>query len=261
MILYDIGQVETLVNKYQELGDTLFEKSTSPIQVDHSYARSRNGAVAYLTQWRIVMNAPLFMLHPTELEQVVGHEVAHLYAYDQYGDVGHGKDWQGVMKDFGLVPDQYHSMVGSEIVGRNPKNHLWKCTYCDGQFYVTNKKHKNMHRVNGRGYTHVRCGAKTELKFVEYTSNEMKIATMVAKGKMSPNALIALKQEPELFIRPRPPETKINRAAECRELFRKDPNLSRSRMIAKFMIQVGVTHSTASSYYHRCRTLYFKEAA
>jgi SprT protein len=67
------------------------------------------------------------------LTRTAPHEVAHIVQYQRFGVRslkalgGHGKEWQGIMRDFGLEPSRYHSMsVANSGRGRN-NPHMWSC--------------------------------------------------------------------------------------------------------------------------------------
>jgi SprT protein len=74
--------------------------------------RGSAAGAAYLFHWAIDLNPCILVHHEHEfVTHTVGHEVAHLVTVAKYGDVAfpHGREWQGVMRDFELPPRITHN--------------------------------------------------------------------------------------------------------------------------------------------------------
>lgn len=84
--------------------------------------RGKTAGQAYLNKNHVRLNAVLLNENAANfIEQIVGHEVAHLATHCKYGpDVdGHGPEWRGMMVAFGLEPNRCHSLdVTNSAVGK-----------------------------------------------------------------------------------------------------------------------------------------------
>lgn len=68
----------------------------------------------------IKVNEELYRRNKSDfLKQILPHEVAHLAAFRQFSDRGHGNGWKRVMVDFGLQPLRCHSYDVSEVKRSN----------------------------------------------------------------------------------------------------------------------------------------------
>ena len=83
--------------------------------------RGRTAGQAYTTKNHVRLNAVLLTENAQEfIEQIVGHEVAHLVDRYQNGNATdpHGPKWQAIMVAFGLLPAPRHSLdVTNSAVG------------------------------------------------------------------------------------------------------------------------------------------------
>ena len=94
------------------------------------------------------------------VKETLGHEYAHLLAYDRYGQkgTGHGAAWQQAMRDVGLVPTVRHN----HEVERNEARQVvvYSCAKC-GETFLRKRKFQQ-----GRNYLHVKCGGALKFKHV-----------------------------------------------------------------------------------------------
>lgn len=116
-----------------------------------SYAlRGTTAGWANHFQWSLRLN-PSILDTPEKVHQVVGHEVAHLIAWEVYGDniKPHGPHWKTVMVRFGLEPKRCHSYACQKA--RKVKRYPFTCG-CQ-TFQLTSVR---ANRIK-RGYEY-RCG-------------------------------------------------------------------------------------------------------
>lgn len=88
--------------------------------------RSTTAGTANYPNWSLEFN-PIFLKDNKDeyIRHTVGHETAHLVAMQKWGisKYPHGREWQLVMKMFGLKPDVDHRYDVSKILVLNK----WKC--------------------------------------------------------------------------------------------------------------------------------------
>lgn len=63
---------------------------------------------AHLQKNKVEFSIPLMRGNPESFDEIIGHEVAHLIAWNLYKDKGHGIYWKLVMIGMGLRPDRCH---------------------------------------------------------------------------------------------------------------------------------------------------------
>jgi SprT protein len=88
------------------------------------------------------------------IDRTVGHELAHIVAYQLYGKEikPHGREWKMVMKMFGQEPSRCHSFDVSNVSTR--KTHTYECG-CR-TFQLTSVRHNKI--IKGKSsYTCNRC--------------------------------------------------------------------------------------------------------
>ena len=68
--------------------------------------RGTTAGCAHLQKWQITLNAKLLLENQQAfIDEVVPHEMAHLFAYRQFGRVSpHGKAWRNIMEQIFSVP-------------------------------------------------------------------------------------------------------------------------------------------------------------
>ena len=75
-------------------------------------------------------NPTLLARHPESLiEETVAHEVAHLVAFKRFGTRirPHGREWQAIMRRFGVAPRRCHSHDVSDLRTRSPRRFVYRC--------------------------------------------------------------------------------------------------------------------------------------
>lgn len=126
------------INEVAQIAEKKF-KTNFPLPLISYKLTGRVGGQAWLKKWEIKVNKKLMMENFDQyIYQTIPHEFAHLVAYKQYGNVkSHGKEWQEVMKLFGLKSLRCHSYVLSKSK-RCP--YEWRCK-CRS-FFFSLRKHK-----------------------------------------------------------------------------------------------------------------------
>ena len=116
--------------------------------------RGKSAGTAHLQRNLIKFNPILFTQNKQEfIEQVVPHEVAHIIAYQCYGQVKpHGKEWQHIMNNvFNRPATTTHSLDIKDVVG---KQYRYQCL-CDSHL-LTIRRHNNI--LRGTKYICKKCG-------------------------------------------------------------------------------------------------------
>jgi len=109
---------------------------------------------------RIRINAALLDSHPQQmLADTVPHEVAHVVIYRLYGRRvrPHGKEWQALMRAFGVDPAPCHALPAEPV--RQLKRFCYECA-CDEPAWLTSIRHKRA--LQGTAYICRRCGQKLQ---------------------------------------------------------------------------------------------------
>ena len=87
--------------------------------------------------------------NPKHLKTTLLHEVAHLIAYYEYGDHGHGYSWKKVMRDLRQDPKRCHNYDNIKIDKHNATR-KYVCPRCSNVMYTARKLK--------RKYIHTQCG-------------------------------------------------------------------------------------------------------
>lgn len=122
--------------------------------------RGRSAGSAHLQKNLIKFNPVLYIQNKQVfMEQVVGHEVAHLIAYQLYGRVKpHGKEWQQIMSEvFKLTPQTTHELDVSSVQG---KLFNYRCDCSEHQ--LTIRRHNKV--LKGTSYLCRKC--KSALTYI-----------------------------------------------------------------------------------------------
>lgn len=106
---------------------------------------------AHYKDSRITLNKTLLEENPSEFEQVVIHEFAHLASVAMYGKSGdgHGRLWKRTMRQMGVQPDRTHSMDTKDRKITHKVQTYASCG-CEGQ----------KHEVKTRLYNQIKKGKK-----------------------------------------------------------------------------------------------------
>lgn len=158
--------------KLKELIDTAnshYHKNFSIPGFDFSLKGTTAG-VAVVGRWLIQLNKTLFEENEKEfLDQVIGHELAHLLAGALFGRkiAPHGKEWKSVMQTLGLRVETKHSL-NVENSMRSSKIFKYVCA-CQ-EHLISLRKQNSMSRTNGK----LQCkSCNTVLKYSgEYKEND-----------------------------------------------------------------------------------------
>lgn len=69
----------------------------------------------------IILNRRLLSDNPHHIEQTFVHELAHIVSYSLYGNdgLGHGANWQGIMRKFGYEAIRCHNLDTSKYKRRH----------------------------------------------------------------------------------------------------------------------------------------------
>lgn len=78
------------------------------------------------------------------VEQIVGHEFAHLVANEVYGHRSHGCEWKEVMIEFDLNPDRCHKFDLTNVL-RKPRTYPYSCS-CN-HYHFNKLTHHQMQSV------------------------------------------------------------------------------------------------------------------
>jgi len=98
-----------------------------PVEFDLCEERPKAGGQAHSMPLKIKLNMVMFIDNVREfLNQVVGHEIAHLVVYNRFNHrgldaEGHGAEWKEVMRKLGLEPLKYHHMDVSKSLEHHKK--------------------------------------------------------------------------------------------------------------------------------------------
>lgn len=264
MNIYD--EVHRLVKKYVAKGERLLlEQGKGPgkeLTVDLTRRRSTTGGYAWSTQWKIWINPHLHELHPEELEDTVGHEIAHVYGWHALGAHGHDHNWKKTMRYFGLEPRRCHSMKKAALAGKNKTIHLYSCESCGHEFKIGASRHNKMRR--GIKYFHPKCHTKGndngKLVYVRTTNKHalakeklgMDNVLQAAARNPAPKKKPSLKRSIDITGTDRP-KTK---AGKAEQIFRMNRHLPRQDMISVFMDHLKMTKAGASTYYYNIKRKY-----
>ena len=121
------------------------------------------GGQAYLNQNMIRINMEAFAKYKDHYKkQTIGHEFAHLVAYNALGHRGHGRSWARVMRKFNLFPDRCHDydLTPASVVNRQ---YLYECDKCGKEFTLTAIRHNKMQKGKQR-YRHSTDGGQLVYK-------------------------------------------------------------------------------------------------
>lgn len=118
-------RVETRVNFLINLANTELGAQLQIPKVQYTL-RSTTAGIADAGEWSLRFN-PIFLVDNADeyIEHTVGHEVAHLVALSTYGVpiFPHGREWQKVMKLFGLPIKISHRYDLSKVA----VTEQWQC--------------------------------------------------------------------------------------------------------------------------------------
>lgn len=157
------------VRKYWDKGNSIYNLSLPYPRISFRLKGGTAGTASYIKN-EIRLNAGLLEENgQTFLDRTPAHEVAHIFAFKQYGIQRtrrgsrqvHGWAWKSVMREFGLNSERCHSYETSTTVKRASKPYVYTCG-CQ-EFNLTAIRHRRI--LQGKTYNCKTC--KSRLTFVE----------------------------------------------------------------------------------------------
>ncbi|AKD37912.1 hypothetical protein I926_02920 [Pasteurella multocida subsp. multocida OH4807] len=133
-------QVLRKVTQCLQLAEAYFQRPF-PIPIINYQVRGLKAGVAYLQENEIRLNRTLLLENREEfIRQVVPHELAHLIAYQLFGQIKpHGIEWKTIMINvFQLEPHIYHQFDTKNIMKHR---FLYECQ-C-GTHHLSRRRHDN----------------------------------------------------------------------------------------------------------------------
>ena len=132
--------------------------------IEHTI-KGKKAGVAYLQEWKVNYNLEILIANEEDfLKQTVGHEIAHLVAFQLFGSRGHDKAWKYVMRQLGLEPNRCHSYDLSVITVKKHKKVIYKCNCKEHEIGLV--RHKNLQENKNRYFTCYLCKGKLIYKEV-----------------------------------------------------------------------------------------------
>lgn len=188
-----------------------------------------HAGLAYTDISRITFNVGLLTENKDTFDQIIGHEVAHIVAFDLYKERGHGAGWKHVMRSFNLTPDRCHDYDTVSVASNRSIKYEYSCGCKD----VTHRVGAIIHTKiqDGQERTCRKCKQVVTLKNHSQTVNKSTIAQVVST----------------------PGKTKIEQA---RQLMNRYPMLTRQGAIELFVKRLGLTKAGASTYYYNIMKQY-----
>jgi len=148
---------------YIDLANIVFNTHLLKYPTIEHTIKGKKAGVAYLQQWKVNYNLELLIANEEEfLKQTVGHEIAHLVAFQLFGSRGHDKAWKYVMRQLGLEPNRCHSYDLSEITIKKHKKVIYKCNCKEHEIGLV--RHKNLQANKNRYFTCCLCKGKLVYK-------------------------------------------------------------------------------------------------
>jgi SprT protein len=95
-------------------------------------------------------------------DETIGHEVAHIVAYQQFKDRGHGNGWKHVMRKIGLPPRACRSSDFYKPRTNRTTRYSYNCP-C-GQLHTLSANRMGRIR-NGRKYVCLKCSRRISVVF------------------------------------------------------------------------------------------------
>lgn len=201
---------------------------------------SRRGtiaAVANSANWLVDFNPVLLNENVDEfVANTVPHEVAHLACDIIYPEPDpksgkrdvHGKRWQELMSLLGVKPNLYHSYdVTNAKIRRKITRYRYVCNCCKKAIDVGPRRHATL-QANPSAFWHTVCGSEALLT---YSGPVVETPTLPPALKL-------------------PVESKME---TCYNIFTRNPNRSRTDIIADFVGAVNCTDAAAATYLKVCQ--------
>lgn len=130
----------------------LYGKDFSDVRWSMNNRLTSTAGRAFLTERRMDFSTSLFEQNREKfVEDTVGHEFAHIVAYEIYGDKGHGIGWKAVMQDMGIESQRCHTYATQK---RTSKKYIYSCGCQNHE--VSPQRRSWINR--GKIYKCVKCG-------------------------------------------------------------------------------------------------------
>jgi SprT protein len=221
------------VNEIVTLASQKFNKPIDPIRTVFK-KRGRAAGTANFSRREVNFNAILAAENFDDFEDTIGHEVAHIVAYDVYGRQAwnHGPLWKSTMVTLGYSPDRCHSYDTTNS-RREVTQYVWSCK-CK-EFIIGPKRHQKLIATKGMAYRCNTCGG--------HLSNYVRVHQSVQ---------FPVEQQPKIKENDQTAgETKQQKVVN---LVRKNGgSLTTKQMIALIMREVGMTEAGARTYFYNAR--------
>lgn len=274
------SHIKSAISFYEKRAENIFGREFPKVQCNYSYRKSRTAGLAHLSpvvfnSFKITINVPLLAVNDNskQIYETVGHEIAHLIAFDMYNDRGHGRAWKRVMVQLGLHPERCHQMdEAAAMVGKNTTKYIYRCSGCGTYLPLGSKRHKRLQNSPNRLLHRCGRGVTGNLEFVcqsnavtwaKYKNGEIR-ADQLMTGKIDhlftnkdskrtnhQTSNVAAQQANKGSTSVR--TTKLQRA-QLIYLAMKD-YASRQEIINRFIDDLDMTKAGASTYYHKVKSL------
>ncbi len=154
------SQIRESVDRFYAKAVKLLKADPNAKQIKITYdVRGIVGGKASIQKRAVMVNEQLaYENFDDYLINTIGHEVAHIVAYQLCGlrIKPHGKEWRGVMTVLGLDPVRCHEYDTTRTARRRPRNYIYKCNCSIHR--ITESRHKQ--NKNGRFMICRICGFK-----------------------------------------------------------------------------------------------------
>ena len=167
----DISDIaEVIQNRFEEAKNRyglIWERPVFNFQLKGTTAGRAN-----LRANLIKVNWELYRRNKSDfLKQTLPHEVAHLAAFRQFSDRGHGNGWKRVMVDFGLQPTRCHSYDVSEVKSNTKKfYYTCGCSRLEISTTIHNRITQRLKMGQGAGYSCKKCRQPIKFTGIQKTA-------------------------------------------------------------------------------------------
>ena len=175
------AEVTQSIKQFLLIAEKHYGKTYSAQSVSYDLKSTVGGTASY-SLWHIQANPRMLVENKDDyLINTIGHEVAHLITFDNYGKrtKAHGKEWAATMAVLGLKPERCHSYKAYSKPRKRLKRFLYVCK-CNIHHHITGTRRR---RIDcGSGFHCARCGhylrndgfSETEHEAREWKESEKK---------------------------------------------------------------------------------------
>lgn len=200
------------------------------------------------------------------LDQVVAHEVAHLVVWAMFTRNGvkvkpHGREWQGVMVAFGVVPDTRHNYSCENLTTKTGNTVPYTCGCTDKVHDIGVIRHANIMKHSKR-FTCRQCRqvivgpGRTAAKPVESLSDILGTAAINKRiNKVITDSRKPKRKAARHPCMTRPAPTTGTKFAMAMAVFTRSARLGqlRNETVTNIALELGTNFKNASTYYSRCQ--------